>query len=70
MKLKAKDTLHISSLGPDPIRPGEEFDLPDPDAKKLLDRGLVSKVASKPKKKTASKPKNKAAPKSKNKSAS
>lgn len=70
MKLKATDTLHISSLGPDPIRPGEEFELHDPDAKKLIDRGLAKKVATPAAEKAKAKPRNKAAPKPKNKSAS
>lgn len=69
MKVKAQDTLHITSVSSEPIRPGQEFTLPDDEAKKLVDRGLVSKV-SQPRKKAAPKPKNKAAPKPANKSAS
>lgn len=45
MKLRAKDSLHISAVGPDAIRPGREFSLNDGDAKSLISRGLAEEVA-------------------------
>ncbi|MCK0531767.1 hypothetical protein [Sphingobium agri] len=47
MKLRAKDSLHISAVGPDAIRPGQEFSLNDGDAKSLIARGLAEEVAEK-----------------------
>lgn len=44
MKLKAKDTLHISSVKPDNILPGEEFEIDDAGGKSLIDRGLATEV--------------------------
>ena len=45
MKLRAKDSLHVSAVGPDAIRPGQEFSLNDGDAKSLISRGLAEEVA-------------------------
>ncbi len=39
--MKAADTLHISSLGPDSIVAGETFDVSETDAKSLESRGLA-----------------------------
>jgi len=47
MEIIAKDTLHISSVGPDTIRPGQRFELNDGDAKMLIDRGLASAASGK-----------------------
>lgn len=47
MDLIAKDTLHISSVGPDAIRPGQPFELNDGDAKMLIDRDLASAAPQK-----------------------
>lgn len=70
MKLKAKDTLHLSSVKAENIRPGEEFEVSDGEGKSLVDRGLATKVASpKPAAKKAAAPSNKKAAAPKNKSA-
>lgn len=77
MKLKAKDQLHISNVKPDPIRPGEEFEIADPEGRQLLDRGLATRVkaekkmdkSSKRESKAAEQPTNKAAPVPSNKAA-
>jgi hypothetical protein len=60
MKLKAKDTLHVSSAGPDTIRAGQQFEVSDSEGKELIDRGLATRVAA-PKAKAASAPSNKMA---------
>ncbi len=63
MKLKALDTLHISSVKSENIAPGETFEVSDADGKSLIDRGLAvaAKAAAKPKNKMAAAPGNKAA---------
>jgi hypothetical protein len=48
VRLKAKDTLNISAVKPENILPGEEFDLADDAAEKLLARKLVDRVKEKP----------------------
>lgn len=65
MKLIAIDTLHISAVGPDAIRPGAPFELNDGDAKNLISRGLakrapIDKKAPAAKNKVAPQPANKA----------
>jgi hypothetical protein len=68
MKLKAKDTMHISSVKAGNILPGETFEVPDPEGKQLVDRGLATRVsAPKPPAKRAAAPRNKMAAASKNK---
>ena len=49
MKLKAKDTLHVSSVKPDNIQPNEEFEINDADGKSLVERGLATEVKPAPK---------------------
>lgn len=44
MKLRAVDTLHVSSVGPDNMAPGTEFDVSDDIGRQLVERGLASKV--------------------------
>ncbi len=44
MKVKAIDTLHISSVKDENIAPGDEFDIADDVGKQLLDRKLVEEV--------------------------
>lgn len=44
MKLMAIDTLHISSVGPDNILPGGEFEVSDYEGQALIDRGLAKEV--------------------------
>lgn len=48
MKLKTRDQLHISSLGPDALAPGAEFDVPDTVGKNLVKRGLADAVEDDP----------------------
>ena len=42
-RMKALDTLHVSSVGPDNILAGEEFDVNDEAAKQLEARGLAKR---------------------------
>jgi hypothetical protein len=44
MKLKALDTLHISSVKSDNIAPNERFEVSDADGKSLIERGLAVEV--------------------------
>ena len=44
MKLKALDTIHISSVGPDNILPGGHFEVSDADGESLISRGLAVAV--------------------------
>lgn len=67
MKLKANDTIHISSVKAEAIRPGETFDVGDAEGKQLVDRGLATKVSA-PKAKAAATPNNKKAASPRNKS--
>lgn len=46
MKLMAIDTLHISSVGPDNILPGGEFEVSDYEGQALIDRGLAKAAAA------------------------
>lgn len=66
MKLRATDTLHISSVKADNILPGEEFEVSDEQGKSLIDRGLATRVstakaATSAKNKKAAEPANKGA---------
>jgi hypothetical protein len=63
MKLKAKDTLHISSVKADNLVKGEEFEVSDAEGKQLIERGLAVKVsAPRAAAKKAAAPSNKKAP--------
>jgi len=44
MKIKAKDTIHISAVQADNLMPGAEFEVDDATAKDLIDRGLATEV--------------------------
>jgi hypothetical protein len=44
MKLKAKDTLHVSSVKADNLVPGEEFEVPDDVGHQFVERGLAIRV--------------------------
>lgn len=66
MKMKALDSLHVSSVRADIIRPGEEFEVNDGDGKMLADRGLAQEIGGA---KAESAPKNKAEPAPGNKAA-
>lgn len=44
MKLKAIDTLHISSVSQDNLAPGAEFEVSDETGRVLIDRGLAKEV--------------------------
>jgi hypothetical protein len=44
MKLKAKDTLHVSSARPDNIAPGEVFEVSDDTGRQLIEKGLATEV--------------------------
>lgn len=68
MKLKAKDTIHVSSVRADPIRAGETFEVNDSEGRQLVDRGLATKVVE-PKAKKAPAAKNKMAAAPANKAA-
>jgi hypothetical protein len=48
MKLKAIDTLHVSSVGPENIAPGQEFEVSDDTGKELIERDLASEVKAAP----------------------
>lgn len=60
MKLKANDTLLISSVKSDNILPGEQFEISDERGRDLVERGLATEVKS-PAKKKAPAPRNKMA---------
>jgi hypothetical protein len=67
VKMKATDTLHVSSVGPDNIAPGGEFVVTEDTAKQLEDRGLAKRVGGAkaepaPQNKAEPAPENKAAP--------
>lgn len=47
MKLKANDTLHVSSVKADNIAPGETFEVADDTGEKLIERGLATEVKAK-----------------------
>lgn len=59
MKLKANDTLHVSSVKADNIAPGEEFDVSDDIGKELVNRKLAIEVQGKAETKAEPKPLNK-----------
>ena len=44
MKLKAKDTLHVSSVKADNLLPGEEFEVSDDMGRQLVERGVATEV--------------------------
>lgn len=44
MRLRAKDTVHISSVQSENLVEGDEFDLNDDEGKKLIDRGIAEQV--------------------------
>jgi hypothetical protein len=46
--MKATDTLHISSVGPENITPGQEFETTEGTAKELEARGLATRVKAEP----------------------
>lgn len=64
MKLKATDTLHISSVGPDNMAPGTEFEVADDIGQSLVDRGLAKAIKAEApvENKMTPAPANKAAP--------
>lgn len=51
MKLKANDTLHVSSVKADNIAPGEEFEVSDDSGRQLIEKGLATEVKAKVEKK-------------------
>lgn len=44
MKMKAKDQLHLSALGPNTMAAGTEFDVSDALAEELEKKGLATRV--------------------------
>lgn len=58
MKLTATDTLHISEVKADALRPGEAFEVSDDVGASLIKRGLASEAPAEAK--AAAAPKNKA----------
>jgi hypothetical protein len=48
MKLKANDTLFISSVKSENILPGEEFEVSDAEGKRLIEAGLAAKAKAAP----------------------
>lgn len=62
MKLKAKDTLFISSVSSENILPGQTFEVSDAEGKRLIDRGLATKMSPGPRNKMAPSAANKAQP--------
>lgn len=74
MKLKATDTMHISSVQAENLVKGDVFTVSDAEGKQLVDRGLATQVgkpaaktAAAPSNKKAAAPSNKKAPAAKNK---
>lgn len=67
MKLKAKDTLFISSVSSENILPGATFEVSDAQGKGLVERGLATQVKGKGAAKAAAAPKNKMQPTTLNK---
>lgn len=69
MKLKALDTLLVSSVKSDNLLAGEEFEVSDNEGRGLVERGYAVEVkaAKAHSNKMAKKPANKAAPKAKGK---
>lgn len=67
MRLRAYDTVHVSSVKSENLRPGEEFEVPDADGEVLLKAhpGLFAIVEGK----SAPAPANKAEPEPENKEA-
>ena len=59
MKLKAIDTLHVSSVKAENIAPGEEFDVADDTGRQLLERKLATEVKGAKEEKSEPKPSNK-----------
>ena len=55
MKLRANDTLHVSSVGPDNIAPGQEFEVAEDTGRQLVEKGLASVVKAKSEPKPANK---------------
>lgn len=53
MKLKANDTLFISSVKSENILPGEQFEVSDAEGQRLIERWLATKMGAKPKNKMA-----------------
>ena len=45
MKLKANDTLHVSSVKAENILPGEEFEVSDDFGRQMVERGLATEVS-------------------------
>jgi hypothetical protein len=46
VKMKAADTLHITSVQSDSIEPGAQFEISEPEAKQLEQRGLATRQSS------------------------
>jgi hypothetical protein len=46
MKLRATDTIHVSSVKSDNIIEGEQFEVSDSEGKILVERGLAVEVKS------------------------
>lgn len=47
MMLKANDTLHVSSVSPDNIAPGQEFEVADDTGRQLVEKGLATEIKGK-----------------------
>lgn len=63
MKLKANDTLHVSSVKADNLAPGEEFEVSDDIGRQLIELGRATEVkVAKAAEKPAEKPSAKAEP--------
>jgi hypothetical protein len=56
MKLKANDTLHVSSVKPDNLAPGEEFEVSDDIGRQLVEMGRATEVKAKASDHPAEKP--------------
>ena len=72
MKLRALDQVHVSSVKPDSLRPGEEFEVSDETGKDLMKAlpGKFSEVGVGGRAKARKPPANKAAPEPLNKAGS
>lgn len=62
VRMKANDTLHVSSVGPHNLAPGEEFEVSSVFADDLESRGLAKRVGGKSAAKADAAPANKAEP--------
>ena len=47
VRMQAGDTMHVSSVGPENIAAGDQFEVSEVEAKQLEQRGLAKRVGAK-----------------------